>query len=172
MGVLKTLTINGTRYNVTAAVPADNVTLLASAWERDGEAYSQVVDIPGVTAHTKVDLQPTLEQLVEFHSKDLAFVAENDGGTVTVFTIGDKPAGDHTFQITKTEVEGTGKIRGSTVGTTLKPEKALVKAVNLTEEEKAQARANIGAMSGTATIENGVLVVEAASIENNILVMK
>ena len=121
MGILKTLTINGTTYNVTAAVPAANVTLLASAWKSDGEAYSQVVDIPGVTAHTKVDLQPTSEQLVDFHSKDLAFVAENDGGTVTVFAIGDKPAGDHTIQITKTEVDGAGKIRGNTVGTTLKP---------------------------------------------------
>ena len=145
MGILKTLTINGTTYNVTAAVPAANVTLLASAWKSDGEAYSQVVDIPGVTAHTKVDLQPTSEQLVDFHSKDLAFVAENDGGTVTVFAIGDKPAGDHTIQITKTEVDGAGKIRGNTVGTTIKPEKALVKATNLNEEEKAQARDNIGA---------------------------
>ena len=37
------------------------------------------------------------------------------------------------------------KIRGNTVGTNIKPEKILVKATNLTEEEKAQARANIGA---------------------------
>lgn len=145
MSVLKTLTINGTTYNVTAAVPADNVTLLASAWKSDGGAYSQVVDISGITAHTKVDLQPTSEQLVAFHSKDLAFVAENDGGTVTVFAIGDKPAGDHTIQITKTEVEGTGKIRGNTVGTNIKPEKVLVKCENLTKKEKAKARANIGA---------------------------
>ena len=133
MSVLKTLTINGTTYNVTAAVPADNVTLLASAWKSDGGAYSQVVDISGITAHTKVDLQPASEQLVEFHSKDLAFVAENDGGMVTVFAIGDKPAGDHTIQITKTEVEGTGKIRGNTVGTTIEPKKVLAKC-GLTNE--------------------------------------
>ena len=37
------------------------------------------------------------------------------------------------------------KIRGITVGTPIKPEKNLVKATDLTEEEKAQARANIGA---------------------------
>ena len=37
------------------------------------------------------------------------------------------------------------KIRGNVVGTTLKPDKTLVKATNLTEEEKAQARDNIGA---------------------------
>ena len=36
-------------------------------------------------------------------------------------------------------------IRGGTVSTPIKPERNLVKATNLTEEEKAQARANIGA---------------------------
>lgn len=37
------------------------------------------------------------------------------------------------------------KIRGNTVGTNIKPEKVLVKSENLNEEEKAIARANIGA---------------------------
>lgn len=36
------------------------------------------------------------------------------------------------------------KIRGNTVGTTLKPERAIVKCQNLTEEQKAKARENIG----------------------------
>lgn len=119
MAILKTLTINGVTYSVTPVVPASSVTLLASAWEGDGDSYSQVVEIPGVTAHTKVDLQPTSDQLAEFHYKVLAFVAENDGGKVTVYAIGDKPADNHTIQITKTEVEGTGKIRGNTVGTSM-----------------------------------------------------
>lgn len=118
MGILKTLTINGEKYSVTPIVPADSVTLLASAWVGEGDLCSQVVEVPGVTAHTKVDLQPTAEQLAEFHYKVLAFVAENDNGVVTVYSIGDKPVGDHTIQITKTEVEGTGHIRGNTVGTT------------------------------------------------------
>ena len=40
-------------------------------------------------------------------------------------------------------------IQGNTVGTTIKPEESLVKATNLTANEKAQARANIGARSDT-----------------------
>ena len=147
MGMLKTLTINGTTYKVAPVVPADSVTLLASAWEGGEGAYSQIVEVLGVTANTKVDFQITPEQLAEFYDKDLAFTAENDGGVITVYSIGDKPAGDHTVQITKTEVDGTGKIRGNTVGTTLRPGKALVKATNLTTEEKALARTNIGAAS-------------------------
>ena len=119
MAILKTLTVNGVTYSVTPVVPASSVTLLASAWEGDGDSYSQMVEIPGVTTHTKVDLQPTSDQLVEFHNKVLGFVAENDGGRVTVYAIGDRPTDDHTIQITRTEVEGTGKIRGNTVGTTM-----------------------------------------------------
>ena len=119
MGVMKTLTINGTTYEVTPVVPALSVTLLADAWVKEGDTYSQVVMVEGVTSRSKVDLQPTPGQLEEFHYKVLAFVAENDGGKVTVYAIGDKPDGDHTIQVTLTEVEGTGKIRGNTVGTTM-----------------------------------------------------
>ena len=39
------------------------------------------------------------------------------------------------------------KIRGNTVGTPIKPEKAIVRCENLTEEEQAKARENIGAIS-------------------------
>ena len=41
------------------------------------------------------------------------------------------------------------KIRGNTIGTTMKPEKNLVKATDLTPEEQAQARRNIGAADAT-----------------------
>lgn len=119
MPVMKSLTINGRTYTVTPVVPTDSVTLLASAWAGEDHKYSQVVELSSVTPHTKVDLQPTSEQLVEFHHKVLGFVAENDGGVVTVYSIGDKPANDHTIQITMTEVDATGKIRGNTVGTTM-----------------------------------------------------
>lgn len=123
MAMLKTLTINGVTYNVTPVVPASSVTLLASAWVGDGDAYSQVVEIPGVTAHTRVDLQLTLEQLAIFHDKDLAFVTENEDGVVTVSALGDKPTNDYTMQVTLTEVHGGvgKKIYGVTVGTTTSP---------------------------------------------------
>ena len=43
------------------------------------------------------------------------------------------------------------KIRGNLVGTNQKPEKVVVQATGLTEEQKAQARANIGAADASAT---------------------
>ena len=42
------------------------------------------------------------------------------------------------------------KIRGNTIGTPIKPKKNILKATDLTAEEQAQARANIGAASAEA----------------------
>lgn len=81
------------------------VTLLSSAWNGTASPYSQVVNIEGVTEHSKVDLQPSVAQLAIFHDKDLAFVTENEDGVVTVYAIGDKPTNDYTMQATITEVE-------------------------------------------------------------------
>ena len=81
------------------------VNLLADAWAGDVSPYSQVVEVPSVTEFSKVDLQPSVEQLELFHDKDLAFSTENDGGVITVFAVGDKPTRDYTIQATITEVE-------------------------------------------------------------------
>ena len=85
------------------------VELLSSAWVKDSEnQYSHVVSIDGVTEYSKIDLQPTAEQLTVFHEKDISFVAENDEGIVTVYCIGQKPANDYSIQATVTEVEIDG----------------------------------------------------------------
>ena len=44
------------------------------------------------------------EDLTIFHEKDLAFVTENENGTITVYAIGQKPENDYTIQVTLTEV--------------------------------------------------------------------
>lgn len=82
----------------------NSVTLRASKWSGSASPYSQVVSIPGVTSHSKIDLQPSTEQLTIFHQKDLAFVTENENGVITVYCIGQKPTNDYTIQITITEV--------------------------------------------------------------------
>lgn len=81
------------------------VDLLAENWVGTSSPYSQVVEIDGVTENTQVDLTPSIEQLVTFYDKDLGFVTENDGGVVTVYALGQKPANDYTIQVTMTEVE-------------------------------------------------------------------
>lgn len=85
-------------------VSIGEVTLRASAWVGNASPYSQVVTVAGVTANSQVDLTPSVSQLVIFHEKDLTFVTENDGGTVTVYAIGQKPENDYTIQVTIKEV--------------------------------------------------------------------
>lgn len=81
------------------------ISLLASAWvTTSASLHSQVVTIAGITSNSRVDLFPTVAQLATFHEKDVAFVTENDNGTVTVYAIGDKPLNDYTMQAQITEV--------------------------------------------------------------------
>ena len=80
------------------------VTLRGDGWYGDKSPYYQVVQIDGITNNSQVDLTPSVEQLSVFYEKSLAFVAENDGGMVTVYAIGQKPENDYTIQVTITEV--------------------------------------------------------------------
>lgn len=89
----------------TPPASVGEVTLLANKWVANGNLYSQVVSVSGVTDHSRVDLTPSVEQLAEFYTKNLAFVTENDGGVVTVYAIGEKPENDHTIQVTILEVK-------------------------------------------------------------------
>lgn len=80
------------------------VTLTAAGWTGENNLFSQVVSIDGTTENSQVDLTPDVQQLVTFHEKDITFVTENDGGIVTVYAIGQRPANDYTIQVTITEV--------------------------------------------------------------------
>ena len=90
--------------SVVSTTRVSTVGLLAIAWVGDESPYRQVVTIPGITANSKVDLNPSVEQLAIFHQKDLAFVTDNQGGIVTAYALGDKPTNDYTIQVTITEV--------------------------------------------------------------------
>lgn len=93
---------NGMQHGSSARI--GEVVLLAENWEGEGNLFSQIVAIDGVTENTQVDLTPSVEQLAIFYEKDLAFVTENEDGVVTVFAIGQKPQNDYTIQVTMTEV--------------------------------------------------------------------
>lgn len=87
-------------------VRVGEITLNSASWvENSTNLYSQVVSIEGVTEYSQVDLTPSVEQLVVFYEKDLAFVTENEDGVVTVYAIGQKPTNNYTMQVTITEVK-------------------------------------------------------------------
>lgn len=92
--------------SVKSIVKTTKISLLSSDWVSDSDnQHSQIVDFADVTPYSKVDLQPTVEQLAIFYEKDITFVTENDNGVVTVYCIGQKPANDYVMQATITEVE-------------------------------------------------------------------
>ena len=83
---------------------------LSTNWieeNKDGKIrYYQevVVNNATVTSNSKVDLQPTAEQLYTFHQKDLAFVAENNGGVIRIYCVGLIPQNEYIISATITEV--------------------------------------------------------------------
>ena len=80
------------------------VTLLSSGWAGESSPWSQVITINSVTANSKIDLQPSAEQIDEMQDSDVALMAENDNGTVIVYALYSKPTVDYTMQALITEV--------------------------------------------------------------------
>lgn len=104
-GILQPQTsVTTTFHPTTATSRLASVTLYASKWSGAESPYSQTVSIAKATKYSKVDLNPTVEQLSIFHNKDITFVTGNSGGTITVYCIGQKPTNDYTMQATITEV--------------------------------------------------------------------
>ena len=98
--------------NKVAPSPA-SVTLYADRWELTNEdtrwCQEVVVANATITENSKVDLQLSAEQVSIFYEKALAFVAENDGGIVVVYCIGQVPKNDYVIQATVSEVVVDGE---------------------------------------------------------------
>lgn len=71
-----------------------------------GHRYGQKAEISGatITPRSRVDLFADSDQMAIFREKDLAFVAENNGGIVTVYCVGSVPQNDYTIKATVSEV--------------------------------------------------------------------
>jgi hypothetical protein len=80
------------------------VTLAKNAWTGNSAPYQQVVNINTVTSATKIDLQPTVSQIVSLQNYDIALMAENIDGVVTIYSFGGKPSSDMTMQAQLMEV--------------------------------------------------------------------
>ena len=80
------------------------ITLAANGWTGNSTPYSQVVEVNTATHATKVELNPTAAQIVSLQNEDIALMAQNDAGTITVYSFGGKPSASMTLQVTLTEV--------------------------------------------------------------------
>lgn len=133
-----TVTMDGP-YGGSGGV-ANKLTMIhadASSWKGGTSPYSQVVAVEGISINSKVDIDLSVDQLELFYNQKIAFTAENNNGTVTLFAVGDKPGADCDFQATVSDIVAIGAtdgsvIRGNTV-TTISPRTDL----NQTDPEKA-----------------------------------
>lgn len=68
--------------------------------------YVQFVDVVDatITPNSKVDIQPSPEDLIVFSEKDVTFTTINAGGYVRVCIVGEKPTKTYIFNATVTEV--------------------------------------------------------------------
>lgn len=80
------------------------ISLPKANWAGSAAPYNQTVSINTVTSATKVELNPTVSQIVSLQNDDIALMAENNNGTVKVYSFGGKPSADMTMQVTLTEV--------------------------------------------------------------------
>jgi len=107
---LKGVTVDGVDYQFDYRYLANRPLSVASVtiglpWSGNSEPYSNVVTIQGVTANTKVDLQPNAAVLAQMASDGVtALWIENDNGTLTAKSMGAWPTAALTMQCTLTEV--------------------------------------------------------------------
>ena len=88
----------------TLDVVTKTVSLPVANWVGDTSPYSQVVEIADITEKSKVDLQPTVEQLRMLQGYEISLIAVNDNGVITVYALNYKPTVDLEMQALITEV--------------------------------------------------------------------
>lgn len=69
----------------------------------DTTYYTQDVTIPNVTAKTKIDLQPTPDQLISMINNGIVMFVANDNGNVKIYSVGGKLDKDIIIQATRKE---------------------------------------------------------------------
>ena len=88
-------------------VPAARITTIfvpSYGWSSSGSVYSQDIDVPGITAKSKIDLLPSPEQMTELLTAGISLTAVNSDGYVTFFALGRAPISDMDMQAMITEV--------------------------------------------------------------------
>lgn len=80
------------------------ITLAAANWIGTESPFYQNINISLATVNSKIDLQPTVQQIVDLQDEEVTLVVENDNGILKVWAIGYKPSKDYEIQATITNV--------------------------------------------------------------------
>lgn len=79
-----------------------SISVSASAWvqSEDGTHYTQVVKVSGTTANSKIDLEPSPEQVIELMNNESSLFAANENGVITLYAIPNAPTSNMTIAAT------------------------------------------------------------------------
>lgn len=83
------------------------ITLRAANWTGNSNPWSQAVEITAdanIGISSKLDPQPTAQQIVSMQNEETSIMLSNEGGYVVAYAIGNKPTVDYTMQVLITEV--------------------------------------------------------------------
>lgn len=92
-----------TNLGAQAQVKTSSITLPAASWA-GSDPYTQTVTISGVTAKSRIDLNPSAAVLSAAMEGGYGLVIGNNNGTVTAYAVGAKPPADITVQVSIMEV--------------------------------------------------------------------
>ena len=83
------------------------ITLRAVNWTGNSNPWSQAVEITAdanIGISSKLDPQPTAQQIVSMQNEEISIMLSNEGGSVVAYAIGNRPTVDYTMQVLITEV--------------------------------------------------------------------
>ena len=95
---------SSTGSSSASAPKLTTIIMLSNAWQGESSPWYQTVACNGVTANSKIDLQPTPTQIVELQEMEMSLMATNNNGTVTVYAFNTKPETDINMSALITEV--------------------------------------------------------------------
>lgn len=164
------------------SVKMTTITAPVANWKGGESPYSMAVGVDGVTITSKVDVQLNAELITALEGQIISFVAQNNGGLVTLYAFGDKPQADCELQAVLTEVLGDGLIVGNiaSIGGLRadyaqddpskadyifnKPNEAISNAQKTADEAKVKAEAALPKEGGTMS---GPLFVQAPTADSH-----
>ena len=82
------------------------ITVVAAHWveSENGEYYTQEVAVPTATANSRIDLDPSPEQIIQLMDEAVSMFIANDNGVIKAYALGSAPSTDMTFKIRISEV--------------------------------------------------------------------
>lgn len=82
------------------------LTLSTDGWIQSSDAtyYTQEVSIEGSTVNTRVNLDPTAEQLLQILQEEVSLFVVNDNGTILVYSVNNVPSTDMAIKAILKEV--------------------------------------------------------------------